>query len=69
MADETEHEILAGTIAALRRRADRQRKVAAQWGEGSGEAAIALRLAATYDELADELARGPASIGDKSRVK
>ncbi|MGB7976255.1 MAG: hypothetical protein WCF81_18355 [Roseiarcus sp.] len=57
MIDQTEMDILAGTVAALRRRADRQRKVAAKHGEGSGECAIALRLAAEFDELADDFAR------------
>jgi NTP pyrophosphatase (non-canonical NTP hydrolase) len=61
MIDQTEMNILAGAVAALRKRADRQRKVAAQWGEGSGEAAIALRLAAEFDELADEFSREVAS--------
>jgi NTP pyrophosphatase (non-canonical NTP hydrolase) len=57
MTDALEAEILAGSILALRRRADRQRKVAAAWGEGSSEAAIALRLAAEFDELADDFPR------------
>ena len=34
MMDQTKMDILAGTVAALRRRADRQRKVAAKHGEG-----------------------------------
>ncbi len=57
MIDQTEMDLLAGAIAALRKRADRQRKVAARFGEGSGEAAIALRLAAEFDELADDFSR------------
>jgi hypothetical protein len=52
-----EADILAGMIAALRRRADRQRKVAAKHGEGSGECATALRLAAEFDELAGAFSR------------
>jgi hypothetical protein len=65
--DRTEADILAGTIAALRRRADRQRAIAAKHGEGSGEAATALRLAAEFDELADEFSRS--SVGDIFRTK
>jgi hypothetical protein len=63
MADETEREILAGSIAAVRKRADAQRKRAARWPEGSPEAATCLRIASTLDETADELAReGPSTI-------
>jgi hypothetical protein len=61
--DQTEADILSGAVAALRRRADRQRAIAAKHGEGSGEAATALRLAAEWDELADDFARAvPAPI-------
>jgi hypothetical protein len=46
--------MVAGAIAALRRRAARQREVAERHGPGSGEAAIALRIADTLLQLADE---------------
>lgn len=63
MSDPLEAAIRAGAIAALRRRAERQRRIAADWtvtgprGEviRSGEGAIALRIAAALDEAADEL--------------
>jgi hypothetical protein len=54
--DQTEADILAGAAVALRKRAARQREVAKAHGPGSGEAAIALRLAAEFDELAAEFA-------------
>jgi|HubBroStandDraft_2_1064218.scaffolds.fasta_scaffold432080_1 hypothetical protein len=69
MIDALEADILQGAITALRRRAARQRKIAADWtvtGENgvvvkAGEAAIALRIAAALDELAAEFERAPAS--------
>jgi hypothetical protein len=54
VVDEIERGILAGAVAALKRRAIAQRKRAAEFGAGSGEAAIAVRLAAEFDELAVE---------------
>jgi hypothetical protein len=62
-ADEFAADMLAGTIAALRRRADRQRKRAADWtvtgANGvrimAGEGRIAERIAETFDQLANEL--------------
>jgi hypothetical protein len=50
-------DIFAGTVAALRKRAARQRGIAKDHGDGSGEAAIAFRLASEFDALADEFAR------------
>jgi hypothetical protein len=58
--------MLSGAIAALRRRAARQREIAANWtvhGDGgvvvkAGEGAIAERIAAALDQAADDLARG-----------
>jgi hypothetical protein len=63
MSDAIEADIRAGAIAALRRRAERQRKRAADWtitGDRgaiirSGEGAIALRIAEALDQAADEL--------------
>jgi hypothetical protein len=55
VGDDLEEAIVAGAIAALRRRADRQRAIAKAHGPGSGEAAIALRIAETLDRTADEL--------------
>jgi hypothetical protein len=60
---ELEAEFLAGAIAALRRRAARQRDIAKSWTTHSergavilqGEAAIALRIAAALDDAADDL--------------
>jgi hypothetical protein len=52
--DPLEADMVAGAIAALRRRAARQREVAERHGPGSGEAAIALRIADTLLQLADE---------------
>jgi hypothetical protein len=62
-APDLEEEFLAGAIAALRRRADRQRDIAKSWtahGERGavirqGEAAIALRIAGALDQAADDL--------------
>jgi hypothetical protein len=67
MVDAVEEAIVAGAIAALRRRAERQAAIAKGWtayGERNavirqGEAAIAARLAAVLASLADELERGP----------
>jgi hypothetical protein len=61
--DFIESAFLAGAVTALRRRAERQRKIAEAWtvyGERgvrvmSGEAEIALRIAASLDQAADEL--------------
>jgi hypothetical protein len=63
MPDEIEAEFRAAAVSALRRRAERQRKLAADWtvtGENgvrimSGEGAIALRIATALDQAADEL--------------
>jgi hypothetical protein len=59
---ELEEEFHAGAVAALRRRAARQRKRAADWTVTTesgvaikgGEAAIAERIAAVLDQTADE---------------
>jgi hypothetical protein len=67
VAEDTEADIHVGAIAALRRRAQRQRKIAESWTVysergvivRSGEAAIALRIAAALEAAADELERGP----------
>jgi hypothetical protein len=59
--DQLEAEMLSAAAASLRRRADRQRDIAARHGPGSGESAVALRLAAEFDELAEEFAASPAS--------
>jgi hypothetical protein len=67
VADEIEDDILAGAVRALRRRAQRQRKIAEAWtahgARGvtvrSGEAAIALRISAALEAAADEIERGP----------
>jgi hypothetical protein len=67
-ADPIESALLAGAVAALRRRATRQERVAADWtANGSrgavirqGEAAVALRIAQALKELADELEQGGA---------
>ena len=71
MVDQLEIDVLAGAVAALRRRADLQRKRAAAYGGGGrAKAAIALRLAAEFDELADEFSReAVASVGDIYRTK
>jgi hypothetical protein len=63
VTDEIEAEIRSGALVALRRRAERQRKIAADWtvtGERgvqvmSGEGAVALRIAAALDEAADAI--------------
>jgi hypothetical protein len=71
MIDALEAEMMRGAIAALRRRAERQRKLASDWtvnGENgvrilSGEGRIAERIAAALDQAADEFeqaARGAA---------
>jgi hypothetical protein len=52
--DEIETAFLAGAVAALRKRAAQQRGIAKAHGDGSGEAAIALRLASELDRLAVE---------------
>jgi hypothetical protein len=57
MIDPLEAEMMRGAVAALRRRAERQRQVAAVHGDRSGEAAIAGRLAEVLSGLADEFAR------------
>jgi hypothetical protein len=62
-SDPIEKVVVAGAVAALRRRAERQRAIAKDWtvtgadGTASlaGEAAIALRIAAALDQAADEL--------------
>jgi hypothetical protein len=66
MSDDVEAQIVAGAIAALRKRADRQKRIAQEGqiaGERgsvirSGESSIALRLARTLREVADELDAG-----------
>ena len=63
MIDEIEEAVVAGAVLALRRRAQRQRAIADSWtvhgARGvivrSGEAVIALRLAAALDQAAHEL--------------
>jgi hypothetical protein len=63
MADAIEAAIVAGAIAALRRRADRQRAIAKGWtahGERgaivvAGEGRVADRIAAALEAAADEL--------------
>jgi hypothetical protein len=63
--DELEEAIVSGAVAAFRRRAGLQRKVAEVHGDRSGEAAIAWRIAIALDQLADEFEReiGPWPIG------
>ena len=56
-ADPIESAFLAGAVAALRRRAARQARIAADGRQG-GESAVALRIAQALNELADELERG-----------
>jgi hypothetical protein len=64
MADDLETAIRAGAIAALRRRAERQRQRASEWtvdGENgvrvvAGEGRIAERIAAALYEAADAIA-------------
>jgi hypothetical protein len=55
VAAELEKEFRAGAVVALRRRADRQRDIAKAHGSGSGEAAIALRIAVAIDQAADDI--------------
>jgi hypothetical protein len=57
VADEFEAAFTAGAVTALRHRAERQREIAAAHGEGSGEAAIAGRVAEALAHLADEFER------------
>jgi hypothetical protein len=67
VVDDVEGAVVSAAIAALRRRAELQRKKAAKWTVTtergvvirSGEAAIAERIAAALDQAADDLARGP----------
>jgi hypothetical protein len=54
MIDELEAAAISGAVAALRRRAERQRQIADRDGPGSGEAIVALRLAGALDELVAE---------------
>ena len=62
-SDPIEEAVVAGAVAALRRRAARQAKIAESWtargARGaivrSGEAAIALRIADALDQAAAEL--------------
>jgi hypothetical protein len=61
--DPIELAVLSGAIAALRRRAQRQRAISESWtvrGERgatvlSGEAAVALRIAEALDQAADAI--------------
>lgn len=67
IADPLEAAFTVGAIAALRRRADRQRELASAWtvtgANGvrivAGEGRVAERIAAALDEAADELAACP----------
>jgi hypothetical protein len=54
MIDPLEADILAGAVAALRRRADRQAEIAATADRG-GTAATAARIAVMWADLASEL--------------
>jgi hypothetical protein len=64
--DPLESAFLAGAITALRRRAARQARIAADGTMDGprnaiirqGESAVALRIAQALNELADELERG-----------
>jgi hypothetical protein len=66
MSDDIEAQIVAGAIAALRKRADRQVRIAraetttAERGARvmTGEGRVALRLAEAFNELAAELDAG-----------
>lgn len=49
-----EREVVAGAVAALRRRAQARRMLASEQ-PGSPEAAVSSRLACELDELADEI--------------
>jgi hypothetical protein len=63
VGDEIEEEFRAGAVVALRRRAARQRRRAADWtvtGENgvrvmAGEGRIAERIAEALDQTADEI--------------
>ena len=57
-ADPVESAFLAGAVAALRRRAARQARIAADGRQG-GESAVAIRVAQALTELADELEHAP----------
>jgi hypothetical protein len=69
MIEALEADMMLGAVTALRRRAERQRKIAADWtvrGENgvvvkAGEGVIAERIATALDELAAEFERAPAS--------
>jgi hypothetical protein len=52
--DQLDAAMLSGAVTALRRRADRQRKIARDGTDRGGEAAIAGRLAEALSQLADE---------------
>jgi hypothetical protein len=56
-ADPIESAVMAGAVTALRRRAARQARLAADGRQG-GESAVALRVAEALNELADEFERG-----------
>jgi hypothetical protein len=58
--------MLSGAVTALRRRAERQREIAAAHGEGSGEAAIADRIAEVLAQLADEFERDALALAEGS---
>jgi hypothetical protein len=68
MIDEIEEAVVAAAVAALRRRAQRQRAISQSWTTHgawgvtvrSGEAVIADLLAAALTEIADELEQGGA---------
>jgi hypothetical protein len=64
MIDDIESRITAAAVAALRRRAARQREVAAARGDRSGEGTVALRIAVALDELALEFEFELAAAGD-----
>jgi hypothetical protein len=55
--DPVEAAFLAGAVTALRRRAARQARIAADGRQG-GESAVAFRVAQALNELADEIERG-----------
>jgi hypothetical protein len=57
-ADPIECAVMAGAVTALRRRAARQARIAADGRQG-GESAVALRVARALNELADELEHAP----------
>jgi hypothetical protein len=68
MDDNVEKDVIAGAVAALRRRAARQRERAANWTVRnergaivrSGEAAVALRIAEALEAAATDLEQGGA---------